>query len=573
MEANDIKTILDEANSRFFKFQDDLSKRVDDLQKEKEEKMHQKIVIDEENTPKEYRDRLNKCREQLRSIASVQKFCESMKNVCETELEITNGIYSFNPMFENVATFISYVDCFGIPDMRKDTYQLFRQAQKIYKIEYTVKTSTIQDLNTKLNRVYGIHTIYCSDDRQSYKTDTSFVVNKIRSVLGDKEAFINFFNETISFMNKMYKLSEKSKDEYIEMYNKCIEEIKKLKIDEIKQPINEKIDLLTKLNNQCKDVVEFGTIYNYDPTQENLNKLASALKTLELISNREYRILTHEKVDDVEEETEEETIQTPEVITKTPNKLELDYFGDKNSNCVICFLGENGNDILYDLNNSLEKPARIQALSELSRIFKGYIEEKDFYVEFGKGPSKSEENDKVNALLESPYNFNYRRIGTSHDPFRIHAIHRYSKLLNELGFGTGNIMFFGAIGPVFDDTKGPTYQKVGKRTIDAIGYNNQESKLNSSFDTIEHITRRYIPAFLLSDDDKKRVKEGKFSSKDKATGKNRSIGDKEYFLFDSLDDNSKNNVITYLKRYFTIQSQYMFNIMKEYDDIKDKSFN
>ena len=45
----------------------------------------------------------------------------------------------------------------------------------------------------------------------------------------------------------------------------------------------------------------------------------------------------------------------------------------------------------------------------------------------------------------------------------------------------------------------------------------------------------------------------------------------KYFLFDCLDDNSKNNVVNYLNNYFSMQSNYMFSLINENDEIKNKT--
>ena len=95
--------------------------------------------------------------------------------------------------------------------------------------------------------------------------------------------------------------------------------------------------------------------------------------------------------------------------------------------------------------------------------------------------------------------------------------------------------------------------------------------MEPGFDYIEHITRGYVPYSLLSLQDKKRVLEGKFSSKDGKTGKDRSIGKINYFLFDCLDFVSKQNVADYLNNYFSAQSKYMFSLMDENEKIKNKS--
>ena len=140
------------------------------------------------------------------------------------------------------------------------------------------------------------------------------------------------------------------------------------------------------------------------------------------------------------------------MITKHPLAKELDniqYYLDGDIRNIICFLGNDNDSLDKDIDSHFsDNSSKPIILRELNDIFNKLVFDSN-YIQIG-GKPKYFTDDKVKAIQATPYKFNYKRFGVSKDQFRIHAIDRQSKLLQKLGYGSGHIIFFGAIG-VNDD--------------------------------------------------------------------------------------------------------------------------
>ena len=132
-----------------------------------------------------------------------------------------------------------------------------------------------------------------------------------------------------------------------------------------------------------------------------------------------------------------------------------------------------------------------------------------------------------------------------------------------MGYGSGKIVFFGAIGVNDDKLKSDAYSRLGKRAIEERSDRGKTAKLRPNFDYIEHITRRYIPVKLLSDEDKSTINYIGFNGKTKGSI-DTIIENKKYVLYDLLDEQSKKNVKDYLDEYFINQTTMLFDIIDDY---------
>ena len=569
----DVNQILEIANADFIEFQKNLIEQMKETKEQREQTGKSKIEVSYDSLSKEEKAQVDLLREQAESFKNVLAYSTIYLSSCERQLGIVKDIYNFNPIFQQPEEFVALIDILNLPDPGNDGYQVLKDTGRVFGKSYPISVSKFNELDKKIDEVKTINLI--NFNGMGYKKNTESVVDEIRRTLGKEENLTEFFSKNMEFIKYVKEQCEEGVKDSEAAVDRFEDMVAKRIINELDASYYETINFQDELRKKCEKVEELARAYNEDPeSRENINNLAAALRDLGIISPRIYKFLTHEKVEKQLIEPEEDNIISHEEDVTIPEKideLESDYYKKPNTHAVIGFLGEPGDDLWEDINNELEFQAKKATLDELTKLFKGYIFDENFYVDLGKNPEKSKADKIVNALLDPPYNFNYRRFGTKHDSYRIHAIHRYSKVLKELKFGDGNIIFFGSAGPVFEDEKGPAYQRVGKRAIDALSRIDKESILEPGFDYIEHITRGYVPYSLLSLQDKKRVLEGKFSSKDGKTGKDRSIGKINYFLFDCLDFVSKQNVADYLNNYFSAQSKYMFSLMDENEKIKNKS--
>ena len=559
------------------KLQEDLKKEIEELKKNLNEQIGQKIYLSVDDLPPQKRKTFDSADEEILANKDIYDAAVGFLKVCREQKEVMRLIYNFNPLFQNSTAFIGLIDLFKYPDSKE--YQKIKSYGAKFGIKYRVLSTDMDKVDKLLTGALLINDNNMNSTNDDYAGDKVQVIRKIQAELGPKAFFDNYYDKNIEYLSSVCdKTITKSREAKEKKQNIADEFVAKVKKDIVSKYQKQKEDMARRLTD-IENLVDCGNEYNEKGDQESLEKFLKALLKLELITPREYKLLSYEEKEDTEEEeiaTEE--VQVEEVKEdKEPRKLEdALYFADKNTQTIICFLGkEDRNEILEDLYEYLDKPQREDASAELIRLFNGLYNDKDFITEVGKKPASTYENRKATVLLDAPYNFEYKRLGKSRDDkYRIHAISRTSECLKKLGYGSGNIIFFGSVGVNKDDkSKTEAYQRLGKRAVASISDMSGESSiLMPSFDYIEHITRGYVPLDLLSKEDKEKSNDGRFIGRYRENNKSRSIEGGNYVLFDVLSEESQDNVKKYLSNYFLNQSNKMFEIINDYEKNKDKSY-
>ena len=382
----------------------------------------------------------------------------------------------------------------------------------------------------------------------------------------------NFYQKSVEFFKKLITYFESN----IDNKKKRIEFIKK---EEHDKKINEAENVIYKAKEHKSDLDSILLSMEHarklyeelkDNEDENvLHELTDVLLNISAISQHDSKILTYKsttKETPKEQPKKEEKNEIKETVKV--KEIDSDYFRRKDTVRIICFLGE-GNPIMDDINNYYDKPAKIQTLEKISNIFNQLFSSPAHIARTGGDPSGAT-SKKTLTLLDPPYNFTYRRYGEKRGIYRLHAIKRHSNLLEELGYGSGDIVFFGSIGPNDDNEKKFAYNRLGSRAVDVA--NGKKTKLQPSFNNIEHITRGYIPISLLSDEDKEKLKKSGFSCK-LPGGIEQTIEDSKYILFESLDNTSKNNVKKWLEDYFIEQTNKLFEMKDSLEKLKGETLD
>lgn len=454
-----------------------------------------------------------------------------------------------------------------------------KSATEICDKKYLVVTREIENVNLRFNKAKqiverslrsGTYMVSKTNYKNLRKRSDLLKNQKGKAVVKEIKDLIRlnepFFSKTLSFLESTME-SLNSPIISDESYNNEMNRIERKKLE-----ITEKIrEFDNQLDDSTKYLVEINKIYElydkYIHTNDNdiLNSLLIKLSNFKLISQRDVKILTYEK-EEISEEieiTKVKEIYEPVIIK--PKTLDNDYFRDSSTKCIICFLGEENDTIKEDIEKHFDNSARKPVLDELYNIFTTLSLQEEYIRNKGGKPHNSS-SKKILSLLKSPYDFEYRRYGVGRDNFRIHAITRYSSLLEELGYGEGRIIFFGAVGVNDDKLKTDAYYRIGRRAVKDISC--VHSKLSNNFDYIEHITRKYIPLDLLSDQDKFKNNMGQFGFKN-SDKIDASIEGGKYIYYDLLDKNSQSNVKEYLDDYFVKQTTILFDLMKDY--VKDKT--
>ncbi len=332
--------------------------------------------------------------------------------------------------------------------------------------------------------------------------------------------------------------------------DKFILELEKLRTAAIKHKSND--DALRNLNGQINEYLDTAD-------EDLLVSICEELLKRGIITNRTFKSILYKKVEKVPEESKEiieESNEEPEKeVKEEKNELDTEYFKRSSTKCLICFLGNNGNDIMSDLDRHFDNADKKVVLDELLSLFNGLYSDENFSPLTGGNPASK----AARRLLEFPYKFSYKRYGISKDVYRLHAIKRHSSLLKELGYGNGDIIFFGALGVNDDKLKTDAYNRIAGRVFASV---DNRIVLRDEFDYIEHITRGFIPSELLSEEDEKRKKLGQFHGKLKGTSQDKSIENGKYILFEALGDASKENIIKYLNGYFYDQTTKIFDIKR-----------
>ena len=476
-------------------------------------------------------------------------------------------------------------------DLKTDDFEHFKESSKGLS---AFRDASYLDVYSHIGKKAGVpYNISREEYKRVYgsllKSATLFIQYEDYEIT--KKEFVDAIKETFGTFNPFY-------DKNLVFFDSAISKFK-IKVDEIgnkvqetrdrliqKQidKINERIKDLHKKSNECLDkIASIDEIYKlYDKylennSHDNMILLSNELSKIGVITKRELKILRHQKVEKVEVKEEikpeEKTEEKNDIEPVKQNELDnVQYYLDGDVRNIICFLGNDNDSLDKDIdshfNDNSSKPI---ILRELNDIFNKLVFDSN-YIQIG-GKPKYFTNDKVKAIQATPYKFNYKRFGVSKDQFRIHAIDRQSKLLQKLGYGSGHIVFFGAVGVNDDKEKSGAYERLGSRVISELSDHGRPAKLRSSFDSIEHITRGYIPISFLSDNDKSKLKLGGFVGKDKVSGLDKAIENSSYILFEVLDEVSQSKVNDYLNEYFMKQSEKMFDYINSYKELKENNFD
>jgi hypothetical protein len=397
------------------------------------------------------------------------------------------------------------------------------------------------------------------------------VAIKIKQLL-NSPAINAFFTKFGKFLMDSLKVVDDVAKEAGERIQELRDQEIKRRKDEIKNNLAELIGKIEECKKSLKSIDEIYELYGeYNKTQDRdvLIRLISQLADLAIIGQRESKLAIYEQKE--EEETSEEKKEEPKEEKKILEKVEEKtlenplYFKDPNTQNIICFLGKDDDNIFTDMTDHFDNSNIPYVESELVSIFNILYAKGDYENKTGGNP-KYFSSTKVRAYREK-LGYKYLRFGVSQAQYRIHAITRDSKLLKQLGYGTGRLTFFGALGVNDDNEKTGAYDRIARRGIAEMG---NPPKLQPSFDYIEHITRSYIPSDLLSDADKEKIRLGKFTGNIKGTDIKKSLPYYKYIYYDILDDDSKENVKKWLDMYFTKQSDKMFEVINKHNERKKK---
>lgn len=414
-------------------------------------------------------------------------------------------------------------------------------------------------------------------------SDTLFLLNspeqKMMVIQKRLSDLLPFLNEMINY----YELSKKAANKKVKELEEKIEARAKEKVvarfEEIKNnkvELHERYEKLLEREKFLNDLKDLFDRYKEDKDPKLFKELCTKLNIIDLINDRELRMLTYVKEEQVDSTSFEQTKVEEEKTETTEVVLDSDYFRRADTKNIICFLGGDNEDvILEDITKHFDGQTKYNTLGEIVSLFNKLYKKSDQEVSIEETPQtiKYFTPKTVKTLLDTPFKFEYRRYGVHNDDFRIHAIKRHSSLLKELGFGEGDIIFFGSVGANDDKKKTDAYNRLASRAIESLSTSNRPAKLNPSFDFIEHITRRQIPVSLLSEGDKNKLYIGSFNGKLKGTDKNKAYENFTYILYDALDDKSKENVKKYLEEYFIKQTTKMFSLIKLSEKRRDNTLD
>ena len=489
--------------------------------------------------------------EDLLDISQLIKDYSSIKKINDFIFNFNLGILPLKQFLDNIIR---------IKNIEKDnSINLIRRVCKESGVRFKCSTKDIDDYNDKVDTAFNIHVFEFRSKAGNYRSGDAVVINMIKTALGNTSPFLQ---SIIDAMAEAKRVLESK----LALY--------KQKLEDIKEEIRKEKELLVQkayFNNnkraydsKIKEVDSSSVLYKiYMDTHDKgtLIDLCNMLLDLELISQNEYKKILYEK-EEKNEEVKEEKVEEVKIAKEELPELDGDYYLRKQTQNIICFLGDDKDNFIKDLNG-IDNSSRKNAIKWLVDIFNDLYANKDTSFPLGAPPKPTESNKKTRTLLRQPFGFNYLRFGIKDKDFRIHAITRYSPLLATLGYGSGNITFFGSIDINADDKKDDTYSRVGKRTIDQLSTKKRGITLKPSFDYIEHITRNYIPISLLSENDKKKFNNKEFEG--------FTIEDNNYVIVAVLDKDTINNIITYLNRYFMKQSTIMFDVITEHKNNKKGS--
>ena len=472
------------------------------------------------------------------SYGNLMNFCNM---IFDTKINMEDGLY-------DSVVGLGYISNIKVPFTKREIDDMNKKAGEIIASCYQLK--------------FGMATIP--------QTEKKKIIDSIKEKLAIAR---NIYDKSVVFASNISTSIDKIIKE-LEITIKRIQERERLKRQlEIKNNIDSLTDKIQESEEKIKAIENIKKLYaEYQETKshDTLNLLTNGLVNLSVLTSRNAKIITYiEK----EKETNNSNKKVETITTvqepKVEHNLDSDYFRRPETKHIICFLGDKENEILDDIDSHFDGKNKLAVLTEMENLFNflyRHETDNDNYVETGGNPKYF--SDKLAQALTKLLDFSYRRFGVSKDQYRIHAIVRHSDLLNELGYGTGNIVFFGAVGVNDTTKKSDAYHRIGSRAIESLSTGGGVPKLRKNFDYIEHIIKKEIPYDLLSDDDKNRKKMGNFNGKIKGTRVDKAYENMRYFYYDILDDNSKRNVKKYLDDYFLSQTNSMFEILDERKKLK-----
>lgn len=506
-------------------------------------------------------------------LKSAERYKVSFANDKKAILDFLQFV---NPLFnvENFAKNIHSLDAICTYTNLDDFLVFMNILAKATGVKFPLSRKDFEMYNLNITKALDCLTFHIS-----HLTSISIVqLNIIRSELYkilSKYDYNGFHKKLASFINevclKLKDEAHKTEDKITEYVNN-IASTKSREFNTASDALKERNNNKSKVQSEIKElesVLELYSTYNNNPSNENLTNLCNLLVKFNAMSSRDAKLIAYEKkvaeVATKEEEAKPKEEPKTEISTDIP-PLDADYFTRPNTQNIICFLGTLGDDILSDIDDQIDNSRKPIIFKELVSMFYKLYHQSNSSIPYGHGPGSSSPR-KVLALLDPPLSFIYRKYGVKNDPFRIHTITRHSDLLKRLGYGTGDLIFFGAIGVNDANDKAFTFGRVGNRTIATLTRSGAVPILKGEFDTIEHISRGYVPLAFLSVEDRDKKKRGQFNGKFKGTDSEKSIEFGKYVLYDALSDESKENVKKYLDNYFYEQSTKMFDIIKEFDNI------
>lgn len=565
-----IEEILAKAHSKLEEklnlLKEEFSKTMKDLEDAIDAEDNMEYVM-----PESVRIRKEQYNKQIEEINSLrEKLCD-LHDSLMTTLEAEEQLRNITPLsfkekefIELTKPVVSYKFAFIDANIKTATKLTHTEPFKqMYKFESYCKKITSM-------KVYLISKLHLVNRTVVINGNKLEILNKVKEILGNNDEIINDFLDYLEMLiGNLKKRGEQISNDRKEFFDK---ETKRY-IEESSRLTDSLFDKKSNISSEIGEVSRASYLYHeyLDNKDENqLKELIELFVRLGVLSQREVGLMTYKKEEkEIEEKEEKEEDIKPIEIKEEVKELELEYYLNKETQNIICFLGEQGNDIYDDLYDNFDNNLRPKVLDELVSLFNNLYLNKDPMVPTGIYPFPTESNKKTRLLLKSPFGFTYKRFFTGGKEYRMHTIIRHSKLLEDLGYGSGNIVFFGALGLNQDEAKDVSYSMLGRRAVNKRSSNNGLVILKPSFDYIEHITRGYIPKSLLSVHDKNRINRdflGTIIIDDKKVDK--SLEEGNYIYYYLLDDESKNNVYTYLNKYFMKQSTMMFKFIRENEEIK-----
>lgn len=574
--------ILVDAIRKLQEYKDRTAYEIEQLEKKKQELTE---VYDEllNEDPKDFEnEEIRALKEIIKNEESTKDDTQELMDIFQEEMNFINSLLNYNLKLEGVDKFRMLIGKIkaletenGAGVMSKSMFSEFQSMEEITGIPFPFSLKDIEKINKTYKEVeMGAVLIDPRGPSMSINLSEEQKMKQATQIKQNLMPLYNFYKQLIPYMKLLivytdetnehrYERIEEIKRESVEQKRDGIKEI----IDEIEEKIKEREKSLETTNN----AFELYDTFKETGDQKTLLKLSSLLINSLVLSTRDAKLMTYTPTEKEKEVEEAPKVEEKPLEEIKPVELDNDYFRNKDTNYIVCFLGEEGDTINEDINNHFDKSKVKPVLSELFTLFTVLTTTNDYIKDKGGNPHEGS-SKKALSLLRSPLDFAYKRFGVRNDKFRIHAISRNSSLLKELGFGSGNIIFFGAVGVNDDKEKSDAYNRVGKRAIDSLSKKNEAPKLRPNFDFIEHITRGYVPKKLFSEADLEKASRGDFNRRLKGNIE-MSIEHGRFVLYSILDDTTKSNVKKWLEEYFIKQTTTLFEIKSRYEKVSGNTFD